>query len=268
MMSPEIRLPNDVIDHILSFLQSDVDTLKICAQTHPILSDLSERYIYADLTLLDDRDYFATSTGLRTRDFVQILANKSTIANHVRSLEVVCVSEDPGPKQHEMTCSHLDGVASLLPMLTGLTRFMFGGRSIFDPRIEWHAMTETFRQAFLHHLHSQDIVIRYVSFFPMASLNDRRNVRLSLEYCEETQYDGNSQSYPVPFDHISIMGCSEMCLYNIASWVKSHGLRSLKCSHYLFADSFRQLLDACSNSLTNLYLFDSGCTSSISSIQT
>ena len=267
-MSSE-TLPIDLIDHILSFLRSDLDTLKICAQTHPILSDLSERYIYAVVILHHDSDYFPRATpdvtNLWTRDFVQILVNKSTIANHVRCLEVFCGSEDPDPKQHEMRCSHFDSVASLLPMLTGLTRLMIRGRPMLalNPCFSWHAMTETFRQAFLHQLQLRDIVVRYISFFPMASLNDRRNVRLSLEYCEETQYDGNSQSYQVPFDHISIIGCSEMCLDSIASCVKSHGLRSLKCSPYLFTNSFRQLLDACSNSLTNLYLLDSGCTSSI-----
>jgi hypothetical protein len=261
-MSAE-TLPIDIIGHILGFLQSDIKALKACAHSHPILSDLSERYIYADVTLRDDT---FSSFDLPTSEFSQLLAKKPYIANFVRSLEVVCVYGTPGSVQHEMTSSHFDGITSLLPMLAVLTKFIFRGSFVSSSPFPWHAVPRPFCQAFLHHLHLKDIVIIHVTSFPMELLNDRRNIKVSLDHCDNTQYNRKkaklnnaSESYPGPFEHLSVSRCSDRCVKSIATWVELHGLRSLKYADYGFTNSFQRLLVACSNSLTDLHINDSHC---------
>ena len=107
-----MSLPTEVVDHILSFLQSDLAILRTCAQSHPILSKLSSRYIYAHISLHDDLYDTVITTGLRTSELTQTLANTPDIANHVRNLTVFCLTGNSGFKQHEATISHLNGVAS------------------------------------------------------------------------------------------------------------------------------------------------------------
>jgi hypothetical protein len=131
-------------------------------------------------------------------------------------------------------------------------------------------MPETFHQAFLHHLRPQvlkDIVIGLIAFFPMSFLDNYRNVRVTLDCCDETLYDKkstNPESYPVPFEHLSLIYYSEPFLANIAPWVQMHGLRSLSLEYTLeeSSSSPQQLLVACSTSLTKLSLETRVCTSS------
>jgi len=52
----KMSLPTDLVDYILSFLHSDLITLKTCTQSRSTLSKLSKCYIYANITLHDDFD--------------------------------------------------------------------------------------------------------------------------------------------------------------------------------------------------------------------
>jgi hypothetical protein len=116
-----MSLPIDVVNHILAFNSDQTSKpSKICAEGHPILSKLSERYIYANVTLHDD--HFNPSIS-RISEFSQILAKSPDIANYVRSLKMICVDGGVGSKQYKATSSHLNGVASLLPVLSGITSF-------------------------------------------------------------------------------------------------------------------------------------------------
>jgi len=40
-------LPAELIDHIFSYLQTDIPSLKACSEAHPLYSSLAERHIYA-----------------------------------------------------------------------------------------------------------------------------------------------------------------------------------------------------------------------------
>ena len=272
-----MSLPNDLVDYILSFLQSDPVTLKKCAQSHPTLDQLSERYIYANITLCDDLD---PSKDLRSSEFTRILAKRPDIAKHVRSL-TVRVSGNLGLEQDKTRLSHLDSAAFLLPALSGLTKLTIQERPEGWFHFSWQILPETFHQAFLHFIHAQgkkEVSICDVSFFPLSWLNNCKNVRVTLEQCEETQYDRESTkdmllSYPEPFEHLSVRYCSETCLENTTAWLQTHNLRSLeyKLGRGGVEESrtfLPQALVACSNSLTNLCLdIDHYCTSSVAEPQ-
>ena len=236
-----MSLSTDLVDYILSFLQSDLVTLKTCAQSHPTLSKLSERYIYANVTLHDDLDTLdpLKLEGLRTSEFTQILAKRPDIANHVRGLSVRVISAwDSGEfEEFEATSSHLNSVASLLPTLSGLTKLAIRGDYQSWLPFSWHTLPEAFHQAFLHFLHAQfmkDVFIYNAEFFPLSLLNNCRNVRATLDSCEETRYDSEKStedmllSCPGTFEHLTIRHCSPTCLKNIIGWMQIHSLRSLK----------------------------------------
>src|SRR5437660_353443 len=108
-----MTLPTDVVDLILSFLRSDPVALKACAQSHPILSNLSERYIYADIILYEGLQVSTLKLleGLTTSDFT---AESPQIANHVRILKVY-LNDDADPEQRKATTSHLNNLALILP---------------------------------------------------------------------------------------------------------------------------------------------------------
>ena len=278
-----MSLPIDVVDYTLSFLHSDRVTLKICAQSHPTLSRLSERFIYANVTLHDDLDKFdPLEEDLRTSEFTQVIAKIPSIARHVRSL-AVCVTDNADPEQGQATSSHLEGVASLLPTFSGLTKLTIKGNIRNKFPFSWRTLPETFHQAFLHFLHRQamkDVVIFYAAFFPISLLDNCKYVRATLDKCEETQYDVGEESttedmlslsacHPAgTFEHLSIRHCSQTCGENIAAWVETHHLRSLKYNGLRGASELRKFLPevllACSNSLTELHLdIEDYCRSSL-----
>jgi len=246
--------PVDVVDHILSFLQSDHDTLRQCAQSHPILFKLSERHIYANVILLT-RGY-AARNSIATSEFIKILSIRPDIAKHVRSLAIHVYRE------YLLASQHLYAVAYLLPTFKGLINLEI---KTSDGCFDWQDFPCTFRQPFLDFLYRQgkkEVSICGARFFPLSLLNACKDVRVTLDRCEYTRYDKGADSknvYPEPFEHLSILRCSPTCFENIIAWPRIHSLRSLEykvgwCTEEL-GDCLPPLMVACSNSLTN-FCFD------------
>jgi len=109
-------LPNELIDYVLSFLQSDPYSLEKCTRADPFLSKLAERYLYADVTLFDDPHPKIKSRT--THQLTQILVQKPEIAHYIRSLTIYLKDYGNSP---------LITVSSLLPMFTQLTSVTING---------------------------------------------------------------------------------------------------------------------------------------------
>lgn len=107
-------LPNELIDYVLSFLQSNLEE---CARADPFLSKLADRYLYADITLFDDPHPKVTRTRT-THQLTQILVKKPEIAHYIRSLTIYLKDYGNSP---------LITVSSLLPMFTQLTSVTING---------------------------------------------------------------------------------------------------------------------------------------------
>ena len=262
-----MSLSNDILDYILSFLQSDLVTLKTCAKSHPTLSKLSERYIYAEVTLCDDRD----TEGIRSSEFTEIVDKSPDIAKHVRSLTVLVVHgtllEEYVPHVHVVR------VACLLPMFSGLTDLKIKGIDRSNC-FGWPELPVMFQEAFLNFLHTRGkktVTICRSSCFPLSLLNDCENV--TMDHCKDTQYDKESTKdallpCPGPFERLSLLRCSRACLESTVAWLQRHSLHSLEFDGEWAIDDvgvfLPRALVACSNSLTKLCL-DIGilCTSSI-----
>ncbi len=246
-----MSLPTDVVDYILSLLQSDIATLQTCAQSHPTLSELSECYIYANITLHDDDKYIVNQEGhrLRIRKFAQIITKNPNITNHVRSLKVY-VAQNVYPELPKAMASYLNIVASTLPTFSRLKKITLSGFGR-SSCISWRTLPETFCQAFqrlLHVQHMRDVSIFYASFLPLSLLNNCKT-RLTLHFCIDGQYDkGSIEDQPYqPLEHLSIQCCYET-MKKITSWVQLRSLRSLRLTldePSEFKDFLPQLLAAC-----------------------
>ena len=257
-----MTLPTDVVDLILSFLQSDPAALKACAQSHPNLSNLSERYIYANIILYEGHrvSTLGSLEGLKTSKFSRLLAKSPEIANHVRILKVY-LNDDADIEQSQAMAFHLNNLAWILPLLSGLTRITLAGTPDNWYHFSWRTLPEAFCQAVVHVLHIQGmkaVTLSRVAYFPMSLLNNCKDIRITLDKCEEMQYDEEpieDVSFPA-FEHLSIRNCSATSLKNTMAWIRNHKLRTLNAAGDVgkFWKSFPRLLAACSSSLTHLEL--------------
>jgi len=78
--------PPEIIDHILSFLQWDHATLKVCAQVHPSISRLVERHLYAHLAV---QNINYNREAYLPLDLFKLILDNPNIAKHARSLRIV-----------------------------------------------------------------------------------------------------------------------------------------------------------------------------------
>jgi len=246
--------PDDVVDYILSFLQSDLYTLKQCAQSHSTLSKLSERHIYANVILCDD--FFAVRHSIATSEFIKILGSWPGIAKHVRSLTIRVETHG-----QMLMSEHLCGVASLLPTFSGLNDLEI---KTFNGCFSWPRLPCMFHQSFLDFLRSQGkkkVWICGAQHFPLSLLDTCKNVKVTLDKCEYTQYDKGSNTKDMslePFEHLSLLRCSEACLESVIAWPRIRSLHSLEYRVGWCGEEPRNILPrmivACSNSLTNFCL--------------
>jgi len=251
-------LPTDVVDYILSFVQSDITTLDTCSRSHPTLSKLSERYIYAKVTL-HNNNCIVNPDGLTKEisKFAQIIAKNPNIAKHVRNLKVYVDNIDP--KKYKATAAYLNNVASMLPTFSQLKKITLSGFGR-GSCMSWHTLPVTFCQAFQCLLRVQciDVSILYAHFLPLSLLNDCRTLRLTLHFCLDIQYDkGSIEDQPYqPLEHLCIQYCYEE-MEKITSWVQLRSSRSLRVTldeESEFKDFLPQLLAACSSTLIKLDL--------------
>ena len=160
-----MRLSIEVVDHILSFLQSDPVSLKACYESHPLLSQLAQRHRFTHVVL--NNDLFPPEFAFRPSDFSKVIHRHPHIATYVRSIELE-------------VAIYPSELSSILPMVTLLKKVKLCGK--LDPC--WDEIPEHFCQAFLDCVHlpsMEDVSILQVSRFPLSALNNVK--RLALDEC-------------------------------------------------------------------------------------
>ena len=245
----QMRLSIELLDHILSFLQSDV-SLKACCESHPLLSRLAERHLFAHVCI-DDCVGGLTS---RTSEFIRIIDRHPHIATYVRSIEI------------SLLIYYFEELPSILPMMTLLKKVkLHGGR-------RWEWVPDHFRQAFLDCIHSsslEDVSISGLPDFPLSALDNVK--RLTLCDWWEDEYKPDDSVAHRDHDKFQL---ESLCLTDfdcdslqkVIAWVPPCTLRSLEISGDTFPyEGLAPLLDNCSNSLTDLQLdLGSHCASCLS----
>jgi len=254
-----MSLPDDVLDHILSFLQSDFRALKACSQSHPKFIRLIERHLYATVTLYDNNTI--SQNGLRTCQFIGLLSDNPHIANYIRSLEFE-VTHDLIKSE---SVQYLEDIASVLRMCSLLNKI-----TLKQIALGWAALPEAFRLAFLDCLHLSSlkaVCIIHVSGFPLRALRDAKNLkRLTLRGWTPGHDIIPDHSTYLSIEDLSIQDCGPSALEDIIIWLQARSLRSLEFSGPFEAihiiGLLESLLSSCSNALVNLNLdFGTGCKS-------
>ena len=234
-----MRLSIEVVDHILSFLQSDPVSLKACYESHPLLSQLAQRHRFTHVVL---NDLFPPEFAFRPSDFSKVIHRHPHIATYVRSIELE-------------VAIYPSELSSILPMMTLLKKVKLCGK--LDPC--WDEIPEHFRQAFLDCVHlpsMEDVSISQVSDFPLSALNNVK--RLALEWEDESLLDtitlDDSGAHELQLESLSLIKFGCVSLQRVIAWVPPCTLRSLAILDCDALECLAPLFDKCSNSLTDLQL--------------
>ena len=265
-----MALPPELLDHILSFLKSDPETLKTCSETHPLLCQLAEPYLYSYLRV-ETTPNNSPLQRFKPADVTELLSKRPHIVHYIRSLEIY-VSGNYGNYDRETRRCGLEEISTVLPNLVALREITLDHSP--SPGLGWEAQPESFRRAFLDCLRSQfmqDVHIKHVFGFPfMSVLNGRCKYIRSLSVrgglwqysnpspIKELNLDGPFTNQGLPLQSLCIQLCREGFLEGFVPWFTTcrSQLRSLE-----FAPlddrgygSLSKLLTSSSNSLTSLDL--------------
>jgi len=244
-----MSLPPDVLDHIFSFLQSDPVALKACSESHPTLSQLVERHLYARITLYEDDA--VDDKGLGTAEYTKLLIDRPYIVDYIRILEI------------KMNCSlqfrrHLDRILKILPILFNLKKVTLES---YPTPLAWAVLPKRFRLALLDRLQlstMQELCIDNIPDFPLSSLNHCNTIgKLTLRWWAP---DAEAQTFLkdtccIALHSLTIQRCSDSSLRVLIPWAQIRSLRTLiydPCEPNF--DLLSQLIESCSNCLTSLYI--------------
>jgi len=257
-----MKLPTEILNHILSYLQSDQAALKACIETHATLSQLAERYLYADITLRTD-DLPTGNFG--TSNLARLLSDKPHLIHHIRHLVIGVV----GLIKRDVF-QHVEKIAAILPLLSSLRKI-----TLRHFKYSWKELPDAFHRAFLNCLHlpsMQDVRVSRVIDFPfmvVLSGECKSITRLTVQNCSsksvtwgqahlEEKYDALYQNQSAPFKSLCLENYDGIFLKMFLAWVEKRGLefRSLEIFPWTISDfdALSRVISKSSNSLTTLDL--------------
>ena len=239
-----MSLPTDLLDLILSFLQEDHAALRVCAESHPILSQLAERYSYAHVTV-DENTIIMSEIQVGAR-FTVVLSTRPHIANYVRSLEVSISS----PWRISFPQA-LPTVLSSLPCLTKI-------RLTSNGSIGWWSLPETFRTTLIGAFHlpsMKGISIMHMHSFPLSALNGCNGVKdLTLGGCKFNVNMTPNDVDRLLLESLSIKDCGREFLDRLITWAPTRNLRALELARFWYHSDYAKVPRLLSNS-SNLLTF-------------
>ena len=254
-----MALPAELLDHILSLLQSDPEALKICSKSHPSLCQLAEPYLYSHILLKTDE----SDKWFNPANLTELLSKRPYIVHYIRSLEIRVGGDD----DKETRLQRLQEISTILPYLSALKAVTLNHSAC--PFLGWETQPESFRRAFLDCLHlqsMQDVCINQIFGFPFAfALNGGcksiRRLTVSGDLWHPGQINNLDMNGPLMNQGLRVKSlciqlCGESFLRGFAAWFATSGsqLQSLEFSSYerYAYDSLPMLLTGSSNSLTTL----------------
>ena len=256
-------VPTDIIDHILSFLQSDPVSLKTCAQSHPILSKIAERHIYANTTILSDYHSGIVSDEhcLRVCELSKTLSDNPYIANYVRSLEI---RFEPGADEDLPLMYYLTKVLPLLALLVSLRKVaLIPTGKQEDVRLS--SMSRDMLMTFLLCLRLPSMVEVHLENFVLDDTLLHRCQTLKILTLSQCLWYPTGLTYtedplyPPRLKSLSIVNCNGEFLHDSCPWVQTLALRSFSLlrlgdSTSLSYSSLPRILSGCASFLNHLDL--------------
>src|SRR6266542_256076 len=110
-----MALPVEILDHILSFLQSDPAALRACSESHPSLSQLAESHLYSQIVFKVNASFSYQTYSV----FANLLSKRPDIAQAIRDLKIQVYAH---PSTERNVVRLLEEISSILPMLLVLKR--------------------------------------------------------------------------------------------------------------------------------------------------
>ena len=257
-----LPLTTDVLDYILSFLESDPKTLKVCCRSHPLLCQIAEPHIYANIYLRTPNHVSDHNFG--PSNLVKLLSDRPHIVDYIRNLDIQ-VSGD----SYDEVVPFLQEIPTILPKPLTLKKITLDHRST-RTCFCWESQPESFRTAFLGCLHSssvQHVCLKGIFHFPFVSVwnGESRTIKsLTVSNCfvwdpfhrvpTVDLYDSEYSNAPI--ESLTFQCCGGIFLEKFSGWVKIFRMhfRSLEYFQDDSYDVLPSLLSCSSNFLTNLDL--------------
>ena len=238
----------DVVDYILSFLQTDAAALKSCIQAHPLLSMLAERHLYYRTTL-----DIKPGGDVDAIEFSSLLSKNPRIRNFVHIL-AINISKDLESLVSAQTLEAVSSILSTLPCLNKVTLTLTPA----SPLTAWNKLHKSFCSAFADILQQSSVTevhLEGLSAFPLSIFDTCQHIKtLSLSTCGA--FTGSNSSPCPHLESLSIQDSDDPTLFR---WAIDHigRLTSLKlrprAQEEKFSD-FPKVFEACAGSLTSLEL--------------
>jgi len=228
-----VTLPAELIDHVFSFLQTDIPSLKACSKAHPLYSRLAERHIYAQI--------------VTSEVFKDILENPHLL-DYPRTLEIRRFARNPLAIP----------IVSVIPRMANLISLKIQGPCSFSRRYE---SSSTFFSTFINCIQQssfQEFHLFHVYDISISFLDDARNIKqLALINCttDRDEQISDSSLSQLSLDSLILSSNHNPYLYRwVMRWVTRLTSLELRDVSLDLDWTGPELLVACSNSLTRLHL--------------
>ncbi|KAF9522272.1 hypothetical protein CPB83DRAFT_840612 [Crepidotus variabilis] len=279
-------LPAEILDHVLSFLQDDAKSLRICFKASSSIVSLVERHLYAHIILLPREpgdDHNDDHVRLNRSQLAVLLAKKPHIARYVKSIRVVIMSIDCGAwtlendqaasTEQDASEPSEDSEPPYLPALKAFT--LDYAPSDGSREVSWNLLPvplRSYMKKMIHVPSIEQVSLRRIQGFPSQALNGcPRLHRLHLcgGWCtdlkEATSTSNQDENLIRPEIHHFQVGRGLYQMHNLASWFpqEPHDLASgtpdFSCLRSLEFRSKRndftllsQMLNVCAETLEEL----------------
>ena len=231
-------LPAELIDHIFSFLRGDIPALRACS-THPFLSQIAERYLYADIavtldTMLDSALYERLSKNPHLLHYPRTLEIQ---ANSILVPDLLLMS-----------------IVTMIPRMVNLTSLKLCETQAYFNRSFLSILFENW----LRKSSVEQVYLSRLSDFPLSVLNNVQNIKkLTFSGCSLTGEPMTEPPHqPLQVKTLVIRGyCDARLLAQLTGRVSN--LISLNLPDAMGLRQWKiipELVIACSKSLTTLRL--------------
>lgn len=233
-------LPLEILDHILSYLDTDHVALKTCLRAHPVFSDLVKRYLYVHIVVLNEPT--VNSHSLKPAQLAKLLLTNVCVADHVRSLHMTVLTLGNNQWQE---------MGWILPKF----RQLEGISLTVAAQGAWSSVHKDVREAFMNCLRlpsTVEVSILRAHGFSLCAFADCGLKKLTLN----ENFNPSSRTLSLPYLESLSIHKGWPCLSEFFSSANIPKLRSLDFRPYRPNDfgSLPQLLQHCSNTLTSLEL--------------
>jgi hypothetical protein len=254
--------PPEIIDHILSYLHSDIPTLKACSNIFP---ESVDRYLFADITIYTSLSSSSSSIVnapdgsyvvdgiIQCENLMRLFTARPHITHYVRRLSFII---GWGPQlllDSSLMSTHFPNLASIA----------LGSNST---QVSWNVLDPSFHSGFLNILALptiKQVAIVDIPHFPLDSLDKCSNLR-NLVLLGMFSEDNTASPSPFPYLNLrSLQATSQSFPTRFISWANSKNTLQSQSLDFRMREApctfIHSIVGAYATSLTELEVDFSTC---------